>query len=163
MATALPQQLLAALQARAGSLPPGGGPAAAAAPSGPMAALAAMGGGGAPGPAGPGGDTNDAGNSFAAMLADLRGADPGMLVQQLRRMQQLMAVMAVHFLGSVPGAAGQMSKMVPQFDRIVKEAQQAAGVNAAVRSPIQMGAAQPSPQAQPQPSTGVPSTAPMVA
>ena len=94
-------------------------------------------------------------------MADNRGADSGLLVQQLRRIQQLLAVAAVHFLPSVPAAAGQMSKMVPLFDRVIKEAQQAANVNATIRQPIQMGAAQPSPQPNAQPS--VPSTLPMAA
>lgn len=134
-------------------MPAGGGPAATAAPSGPLAMLAGMGGGGGA----PGQDPNDAGNSYAAMSSDQRGLqDSGAAVQQLRRIQRLLAVMAVHFLPSIPSMAGQLSKTVPMFDRIIKEAQQAANVNSVVRQPIQMGAAQPNPQSQSQPSTGMP-------
>lgn len=117
------QQVMAALQARSqgGGAQPGGAPGAAS-----------------------GGD--DAGDQYGQMVADLRGADPGALLRQLKQMKAIVAVMMVQNLERLPGVAGKLSKLIPQFDAVIKEAQQAASTDAVVRQPIQMGAAQPSPQ-----------------
>lgn len=96
------------------------------------------------------------------MQANQRGlSDPNQLITQLKRIQKLMAVMSVHTLNDIPALAGQLSKMVPLFDRAIKEAMQAANVNSAVRQPIQMGAANSSPQPGAQVPTAAPSAMPM--
>jgi len=89
----------------------------------------------------PGGD--DAGAQYAQQVAELKGADPGMLLRQLKQMKQICAVLMVQNLERLPNVSGQLSKLVPMFDRVIKEVSQAQNVNSAVRQPIQMGAAQP--------------------
>jgi hypothetical protein len=105
------------------------------------------GGGGAPGQTMPGqtapGGGEDAGAQYAQQVAELKGADPGMLLRQLKQMKQICAVLMVQNLERLPNVSGQLSKLVPMFDRVIKELQQAQNVNSAVREPIQMGAAQP--------------------
>jgi len=121
---------MAALMSRAGQ----GGAAPGSAPG------AAAGMGGDPSSGG------DAGDQYGQMMSDLRGADPGGLLRQLKQMKAIIAVMMVQNLERLPNVAGKLSKMIPQFDAVIKEAQQAATTEAAVRNPIAMGAAQPSPQ-----------------
>lgn len=101
-------------------------------------------GGGAPGgmPGAPGGGGDDA-SSYAGQVAELKGADPGMLMQQLKKMKQMCAVLMVQNLERLPNVAGKLSKLIPMFDQVLKEAQQAGNVDGAVRPPIGMGAAQP--------------------
>ena len=64
-------------------------------------------------------------------------------MRQLKSMKQIMAIMAVQNLERLPNVAGQLFKLIPQFDKVIKEAMQASNVASAVRSPIQMGAANP--------------------
>jgi hypothetical protein len=108
--------------------------------------------GGMPGMPGGGGDPGggDQGAQYAQQVAQLKGADPGMLLQEMKQMKQKCAVLMVQNLERLPNVSGTLSKLIPQFDRVIKEIQQAQNVNSAVRSPIGMGAAQPpmdSPQA----------------
>ena len=111
---------------------------------------------GAPGVAGGASGGPDVGNDFSAMLANLRGADPGMLVRQINNIKRLLAVLSVHFMEPMPQVAGEMSRLIPQLNRVTTQAERAQNVNAAVRGggarqPITMGAAQPTPQAPPAP------------
>lgn len=102
-------------------------------------------GGGAPGgmPGAPGGAPGGDGSDYAGQVAELKGADPGMLMAQLKKMKQMCAVLMVQNLERLPNVAGKLSKLIPMFDQVLKEAQQAGNVDGAVRSPIGMGAAQP--------------------
>ena len=138
-------QLLAALQARnaMGGVPPGGAPAAVAGghPTG-------------PGPSA-GGASPDAGSDYGSMLSDLRKADPGQTMRQLRFMKQILAAMLVHNLEPNPSISGKIAKVLPHIDNIIKEAERASSVNGAVRGPIQMGAAQPTPPNSPSAAGGV--------
>jgi hypothetical protein len=81
-----------------------------------------------------------------------------MLLQEMKSMKQKCAVLMVQNLERLPNVSGQLSKLVPMFDRVIKEISQAQNVNSAVRSPIGMGAAAPpmdSPNASaPQPNPG---------
>jgi hypothetical protein len=115
--------VMAALQARTqgGQMPPGGGPAAGATP----------------------GQGGDPASDYAQQVSELKGADPGMLLRQLKTMKQMCAVLMVQNLERLPNVSGQLSKLIPQFDRVIKETMQAANVDGAVRNPIQMGAANP--------------------
>lgn len=118
-----PASILAMLQARQGqtsSVPPGGAPSAAAGP-------------------------DSAAADYSQQVAQLKGADPGGLLRQLKSMKQIMAIMAVQNLDRLPNVAGQLFKLIPQFDKVIKEAMQASNVSAAVRDPIKMSAAQPPP------------------
>lgn len=114
--------LLQSLQARTagGGMAPGGGGAAAASPDG---------------------------GDYAQQVSELKGADPGLLLRELKAMKQKCAVLMVQNLERLPNVSGQLSKLVPQFDRVIKEIMQAGNVNAAVRNPasppIAMGAANP--------------------
>lgn len=116
-----------------------------------------MSGAGSPGAAsagmtGMGGDPSggDAAAQYSQQVSELKGADPGMLLRQLKQMKQICAVLMVQNLERLPNVSGQLAKLVPQFDRVIKEAMQASNVNSAVRNPVQMGAAQP-----PAPSGGM--------
>jgi hypothetical protein len=86
----------------------------------------------------------DAGQQYGQQVAELKGADPGGLMRQLKAMKQILAIMAVSNMERLPNVSGQLYKIIPMFDRVMKEAQQAASVNTAVRQPpIGMGAANP--------------------
>lgn len=141
-------QLLAALQARnaMGGVPPGGGPAALAnqpTPGGPVTAPGFAGPQGA-GPGSMGG--GDTGSDYASMLSDLRRADPNILMRQLTRMKQIFAAMLTFYLESQPNVSGKIARVIPHIDSIISEAQKSASTAGAVRQPIAMGAAQPTPQ-----------------
>ena len=127
------QLIMSALQSRTGT---GGGPQQGGDPSG-----------------------GDPGAAYAQQVAALKGADPGMLLQEMKSMKQKCAVLMVQNLERLPNVSGQLSKLVPMFDRVIKELGQAQNVNSAVRSPLGMGAAQPpidSPNAtSPQPQVGM--------
>lgn len=123
-----------------------------------MSALQARtaGGGGAPGgmPGGgpPGGGDPSGGDPsamYASQVAQLKGADPGMLLRDITEMKKKIAVMMVQNLERLPNVSGTLSKLIPQFDRVIKEISQAQNVNQAVRPPVNMGAAQPPQDAPP--------------
>ena len=101
------------------------------------------------GPGGPQGGDPSQGPDYAQQVAQLKGADPGMLLQEMKQMKQKCAVLMVQNLERLPNVSGSLSKLIPQFDKVIKEISQAQNVNSAVRNPIQMGAAQP-----PQDSSG---------
>ena len=143
-------QMLAALAARSGGAP-GGAPGAVA--GGPPGAPGAPPGGAPPGAGAPGGDAgggpgggDNTGGDYSSMLSDLRRADPQTLMRQLHQMKSIFAVLMVHYLESLPNVAGRISKVIPHIDNVIKEAEKAASVSGAVRNPIAMGAAQPTPQ-----------------
>ena len=126
------------MQALAGRTAAGGGP------GGPP---------GMPGGGMPGGDPSggDQGAQYAQQVSELKGADPGMLLREMKSMKQKCAVLMVQNLERLPNVSGQLAKLVPMFDKVVKEISQAQNVNQAVQ-PLGMGAAMPpmnSPQATP--------------
>jgi hypothetical protein len=125
----LAQMVMSALQNRSAQAQPG--------MSGQGASmLGAMGGQGQGGP----------GDDYAKQVADLKGADPSGINRQLKAIKQILAIMAVSNMERLPNVSGQLYKIIPMFDRVLKEVQQASSVDMAVRNPIQMSAAQP-PQA----------------
>lgn len=111
----------------------------------------AAGGGGAPGMPGGGGDPSggDPSQQYAQQVSELKGADPGMLLRQMKQMQKICAVLAVNNLERLPNVAGKLSQLSEKFNGVIKELMQAQNVNSAVRQPVGMGAAQP-------PQDGVP-------
>ena len=120
--------IMTALQQRssAGNVQPGGAPGAQSNPIG-------------GGPA----------DQYAQQVAELKGADPGGLLRQVKALKQITAIMLVQNLERLPNVAGKLSKMIPLWDGVLKELQQASSVNAAVRNPSnpsQMSAAQPGPE-----------------
>jgi hypothetical protein len=80
------------------------------------------------------------------MLSDLRRADPNILMRQLTRMKQIFAAMLTFYLESQPNVSGKIARVIPHIDSIINEAQKSASTAGAVRQPITMGAAQPTPQ-----------------
>lgn len=130
-----PAMVLAALQGRtqAGAAP-GGAPGAQS---------------GQPGQPG-------AADQYAQQVSSLKGADPGGLLRQVNQMKAICAVMLVQNIERLPNVSGKLAKLIPQFDAVIKEIQQAANVDSVVRNPVQMGAAQPQPDATagPQPMGG---------
>lgn len=137
MGNPLAQQVMSALMQRSASgtgQPGQSGPSGAAPP---------------PGAGGPGGG-DDAGAAYAQQVSELKGADPGQLLQQVKKIKQIFAVMLVQNLERLPNVSGKISKLIPAIDSVMKEIQQAQNVNQAVRNPIQFGAAsQPQPEGQP--------------
>ena len=101
--------------------------------------------GGQGGPGGPGGPGDD----YAKQVSELKGADPSGINRQLKAIKQILAIMAVSNMERLPNVSGQLYKIIPMFDRVLKEVQQASSVDMAVRNPIQMSAAQPPQPAQP--------------
>lgn len=93
--------------------------------------------------------TTGTGDDYSSMVASLKGADPGGLLRQVRALKQITAVMLVQNLERLPNVASQLSKIIPLWDKVIKEVQQASNVDAAVRNQIQMGAANP-PSGEPQ-------------
>ena len=134
----LGQIIMQALQAKGGA---GGGMPGAPPPGGP---------GGAPGMPGGGGDPGA--GDYAQQIAQLKGADPGLLLQTMKAMKQQVAVLMVQNLERLPNVSGKLSKLIPQFDGVIKEIMQASNVNNAVQ-PIGMGAAMP-PQDSPNATPG---------
>ena len=108
-----------------------------------MQSLSARTAAGSPG-GNPQGSPMDDQSGYAQQVAELKGADPGLLLRELKQMKQKCAVLMVQNLERLPNVSGQLSKLVPMFDRVIKEISQAQNVNSAVR-PIAMGAAQPPP------------------
>ena len=139
--------LLSALSARSsmGGIPPGGSPAAVAGgppspvPGGPSGSPMA-----GPGAGGPGGG-GDAGGDFSSMLSDLRGADPAVTMNQVKFIKQIFGAMLVHNMEPNPNVSGKIAKLIPHIDGVLKELERSAQVTGAVRQPIQMGAAMPTP------------------
>jgi hypothetical protein len=131
----LGQIIMQALQARGGQ--PGGQPGAMP--------------GGMPGGQPSGGGDPGAGD-YAQQIAQLKGADPGLLLQTMKAMKQQVAVLMVQNLERLPNVSGKLSKLIPQFDGVIKEIMQASNVNQAVQ-PLGMGAAMP-PQGSPNATPG---------
>src|ERR1700722_8841613 len=117
-----------------------------------MSALQAKtaGGGGPQGQPGMPGQGGDSGGDYAQQVAQLKGADPGMLLQEMKSMKQKCAVLMVQNLERLPNVSGTLSKLIPMFDRVIKEISQAQNVNSAVRPPLGMGAATPPQDGAPQ-------------
>lgn len=99
---------------------------------------------GMPGAGGAPGGGGNPGDQFASQVSELKGADPGGLIRQLKAIKQICAIILVQNMERLPNVSGKVSKLIPMLDQVIKEAQQASSVNNAVRNPIGMGAAQPS-------------------
>jgi hypothetical protein len=97
----------------------------------------------------------NAGDIYSKQVAELKGADPGGLLRQLKALKQIVAAIVVQNLERLPNVSGKASKLIPMLDSVISEAMKAQNVNAAVRNPgqgagpIQMGAASPSAAAAP--------------
>jgi hypothetical protein len=102
-----------------------------------IAALAGKGGAAPPG--------GGAGEQLAKQTADLQGADPGQLMKQAEQVNKVMGVMFVQNFQRLPNVANQISKAMSQWSRVIKELQQAAGVQSAISKPeIQQSLVTPS-------------------
>lgn len=87
-----------------------------------------------------------AGDQYAQQVSQLKGADPGGLLAQVKAVKQIFAIMYVQNMERLPNVSSKILATLKTIDPIIKEIQQASNVNAAVRNPIQMSAAQPSPE-----------------
>jgi hypothetical protein len=108
---------------------------------------------------------DDQGQQYAQEYASLKGADPGMLVREIKQMQQQVAVLMVQNLERLPNVSGQLSRLIPLFDRVLKELQQATNVQSSVRPPLGLGSAMPppdSPNAGGPPPGGGPGSLPVM-
>ena len=102
---------------------------------------------------GQGGGGGDPAQDYAQQSAELQGADPGQLLEQLNRINQLLGVIFVQNFQRLPNVANQVSATMKQLSRAIKEAQQAASTQNAMpkgsvggpgASPINFSAASPS-------------------
>ena len=102
-------------------------------------------GGGAPGAGGPPGGgqlatilgalankTSNPGQDLSKQMADLQGADPGMLLEQLESVNKVLGVVFVKSFQNLPNVANQVSATMKALSRAIKEAQQAAQVGETV-------------------------------
>lgn len=80
--------------------------------------------------------TNNPGQDYAQQSADLQGADPKMLLDQLDKINKLLGVMFVQTFQRLPNVANQISQTMKQLSRAIKEGQQAASVSEVVKPPI---------------------------
>lgn len=93
---------------------------------------------GAPG----GGQPQSPGDAYSQQVSELKGADPGGLLRQLKAIKQICAIMLVQNLERLPQLNKPLTKMLNDCGDAIKAAEEASKVNQAVR-PIGMGAAQP--------------------
>lgn len=102
-----------------------------------------QGGGAAPGgmPGAPGGQQSP-GDAYSQQVAELKGADPGGLLRQLKAIKQITAIMLVQNLERLPQLNKPLTKMLNDVGDAIKAAEEAGKVNQVVR-PIGMGQAQP--------------------
>ena len=119
-----------------------------------LAALQSRTQAGTPQGSAPGQQAQGAGDQYSQMVSSLKGADPGGLLRQVNSLKQITAAMLVQNLERLPNVSSKLAKLIPMWDAVIKEIQQAANVDGAVRNPtppIQMGAAQPG-----SPDSGIP-------
>jgi hypothetical protein len=132
-------------------IPPGGG-GGAGAPPGPQLAtvLGAL-----------SGKQQNPGADFAKQSAELQGADPTMVLRQLKQIGDALSVLFVKSYQTVPKGAGGISDTMKQLAKAVKHFEDAANVQSVVGEgggdgpqPISFG---PAMTGQPQGNTGQPS------
>lgn len=130
---AAPNALATAVQSKLAQLQGGADPSAQGGAPG--------GGGGMP----PSSDDSGVGDQLAQQSAELHGADPGLILQQLQKIRGALGVMFIQTFQSVPNVAGHVSKTLGTLDKAIKEAQNAAQTASAVRPPVGFSLAQQGP------------------
>ena len=105
----------------------------------------------APGAPGSGGGAapDDVGSQLSQQSSELHGADPAMVMQQLRKLRTALGVMYIQTFEALPNVAGHVSKTLGTLDRAIKEAESAAQTASAVRPPIGLSLAANSPDTGP--------------
>lgn len=94
--------------------------------------------------AGGGAEGGSPGQQYARQAAELHGADPGMLLRQMQKMNELMGILFIQSFQHLPNVANQISAAMKLWSRAIKEIQQAASTAAVVRRPdVNFSAAQP--------------------
>jgi hypothetical protein len=136
--------LAAAIQSRLAQLQGGAPPDAAGAP------------GSSPGGPGGGGSEDSVGSQLAQQSAELHGADPSLILRQLKKIKDAMGVMFIQTFQSLPNVAGHVSKTMATIDRAIKEAENATQTASAVRPPVGLSLAQQSPAGPQGPAPGAP-------
>lgn len=114
----------------------------------PLAAMLAarMGQGAPPGmpgqsPSGADSSTGDAGQQVSQLSSELQGADPGFMMREMTQIKQAMMQLFVRSGMRLPNVAGQIAMAMKQWDKAVKEIQQASQTQSATRPPIGFSAA----------------------
>lgn len=114
----------------------------------PLAAMLAarMGQGAPPGmpgqsPSGADSATGDAGAQVSQLSSELQGADPGFMMREMTQIKQAMMQLFVRSGMRLPNVAGQIAMAMKQWDKAVKEIQQASQTQSATRPPIGFSAA----------------------
>jgi len=83
------------------------------------------------------------GQTLSKQMADVQGADPGMILKQLESVNQVLGVLFVKTFQTLPNVANQISATMKALSRAIKEGQQASQVGEVVGQSEQ--ANQPSP------------------
>lgn len=76
------------------------------------------------------------GDQLAQQSAELHGADPGMVLQQLNKIKSVMGALFIQTFQRMPNVSGHLSKSMATLDRAIKEAGNAAQTASAVRPPV---------------------------
>ena len=82
------------------------------------------------------------GSAVSQQMAQLRGADPTMIVRKLEQMEKDAAALISQTIQSVPGVAASLSGIVKSIQRAKKEAQNAAQTASAMGPSINFSPAQ---------------------
>lgn len=94
-----------------------------------------------PAPPGPGGAASNppgdgAGQQISQQLAELNGADPGSIVKILQQMKSMAVSLYGRTAFSIPGVSRNLAQMQKYLDNAIKEAEQGAATQNAVKPPI---------------------------
>jgi len=82
-------------------------------------------GGPAMGPSGAPSATTPAGQQFASQMSELQGADPGMILNQLKQIRTVFARMLPFTIERLPGVATNVASLLRPLDGAIKEAEKA--------------------------------------
>lgn len=82
------------------------------------------------------------GDAYSQQVSELKGADPGGLLRQLKAIKQISSIMLIQNMERLPQLTKPLTKMLNDVGDAIKACEEAAKVNQVVR-PIGMGQAQP--------------------
>ena len=109
----------------------------------PLAAMlmSRMGQGAPPGmpgqsPSGADSASGDAGAQVSQLSSELQGADPQFMMREMTQLKSAMMQLFVRSGMRLPNVAGQIAMAMKQWDRAIKEIQQAQATQQATRPPI---------------------------
>jgi hypothetical protein len=108
--------------------------------------MSRMGAGAPPGmpgqpPSGADSTSGEAGQQVSQLSSELQGADPQFMMREMMQLKQAMMQLFVRSGMRLPNVAGQIAQTMKQWDKAIKEIQQAQATQSATRPPIGFSAA----------------------